>query len=90
MFDDVSWLLVRASCGVVVEDASAVSRGPCFVLLAQACRGAGKVVEELCRIGRQLELLFSFMRNGVCVLLGCVVDDEAYADKINATKCNPG
>lgn len=48
------------------------------------------VVEELCRIGRQLELLFSFMRNGVCVLLGCVVDDEAYADKINATKCNPG
>ena len=25
MFDDVSWLLVRASCGVVVEDASALS-----------------------------------------------------------------
>lgn len=41
------------------------------------------MVEELCRIGRQLELLFSLMRNGGCVLLGCVVDDEAYADTNN-------
>ncbi len=67
MFDDLSWLLVRASCGVVVEDASALSTVLSYSS-AQACRGAGMVVEELCRIGWQLELLFSLMRNGGCVL----------------------